>query len=80
MNKKVALYCRVSTGNQSTGLEAQVRALREYCTRFNITDYVIYEDENQSGIKQSRPALDRMMKDVKDGLVSKVMYPCGSSA
>ncbi len=73
MNKKVALYCRVSTGNQSTGLEAQVRALREYCTRFNITDYVIYEDENQSGIKQSRPALDRMMKDVKDGLVSKVI-------
>ena len=25
MAKKIALYCRVSTGNQSTGLEAQVR-------------------------------------------------------
>ena len=33
MPKKTALYCRVSTGNQSTGLEAQVRALREYCNR-----------------------------------------------
>jgi glucosamine 6-phosphate synthetase-like amidotransferase/phosphosugar isomerase protein len=41
LNKKAAIYCRVSTGNQSTGLEAQVRALRDYCTRNNISDYVI---------------------------------------
>lgn len=73
MTKKVALYCRVSTGNQSTGLEAQVRALRDYCTRNNIFDYVIYEDENQSGVKQSRPALDRMMKDVREGFIGKVI-------
>lgn len=73
MTKKVALYCRVSTGNQSTGLEAQVRALRDYCTRNSITDYVIYEDENQSGVKQSRPALDRMMKDAREGMFHKVI-------
>lgn len=73
MSKKVALYCRVSTGNQSTGLEAQVRALRDYCTRNGINDYVIYEDENQSGVKQSRPSLDRMMKDVRSGLIEKVI-------
>jgi DNA invertase Pin-like site-specific DNA recombinase len=73
MEKKVALYCRVSTGNQTTGLEAQVRALRDYCTRNSVTDYVIYEDENQSGVKQSRPALDRMMKDARDGMFHKVI-------
>ncbi len=73
MTKKVGLYCRVSTGNQSTGLEAQVRALRDYCTRNGISDYVIYEDENQSGVKQSRPSLDRMMKDVHSGLIEKVI-------
>lgn len=73
MAKKVALYCRVSTGNQSTGLEAQVRALRDYCSRNAVSDYVIYEDENQSGLKQSRPALDRMMKDVRDGQIGKVI-------
>jgi hypothetical protein len=61
MSKKVGLYVRVSTGNQISGLESQVRALRDYCTRNSITDYVIYEDENQSGTKHSRPALDRMM-------------------
>lgn len=63
----------MSTGNQSTGLEAQVRALRDYCSRNNVTDYVIYEDENQSGVKHSRPALDRMMNDVREGLISKVI-------
>lgn len=73
MAKKVALYCRVSTGNQSSGLEAQVRALRDYCSRNNIADYVIYEDENQSGTKHSRPALDRMMKDARDGFLDKVI-------
>lgn len=50
-----------------------MRALREYCTRNNVTDYVIYEDENQSGVKHSRPALDRMMNDVREGLISKVI-------
>lgn len=73
MAKKVGCYVRVSTGNQTTGLESQVRALRDYCTRNNISDYIIYEDENQSGTKHSRPALDRMMKDVRDGLIEKVI-------
>lgn len=73
MPKKTALYCRVSTGNQSTGLEAQVRALREYCNRNSVAEYLIYEDENQSGIKHSRPALDRMMRDVREGLIDKVI-------
>ncbi len=36
-------------------------------------DYILYEDENQSGVKQSRPALDRMMSDVRNGLVEKVI-------
>ena len=73
MAKKVGLYCRVSTGNQSTGLEALLRALRDYCTRNSISDYVIYSDENQSGVKQSRPALDRMMKGARDGFLEKVI-------
>lgn len=34
---------------------------------------MIYEDENQSGVKQSRPALDRMMNDVRAGLIGKVI-------
>ena len=31
MNKKVCLCARVSTDQQATGLESQVRALNDYC-------------------------------------------------
>jgi len=73
MNKKVFLYCRVSTGMQQTGLEAQVRALREHCERLKISNFVIFQDENQSGAKKSRPALDDMMKRAKNGECEKVI-------
>lgn len=73
-NKKItALYARTSTSMQSSGLDAQIRALRRYCSNHGITDYVIYEDDGISGAKASRPALDRMMKDVDDGKIEKVI-------
>ena len=72
-NRKVFLYARVSTDQQTTGLEAQVRALKEYCTRNGITEYEIFADENQSGTKSSRPSLDRMMNAVKNNGASCVV-------
>lgn len=73
MKKKICLYARVSTDQQSTGLEAQVRALREYCRLNNITDVELFTDENQSGAKSSRPALDRMMSMVRNKEIEKVI-------
>ena len=63
--KKVALYARVSTDQQSGGLESQIRALREHCDRNGITEYELFTDENVSGAKVSRPSLDRMMTLIK---------------
>jgi len=71
--RRVALYARVSTGTQQTGLEAQVRALRQYCQQTGIHDFLLFEDENQSGTKSSRPALDKMMKAVRAGEISRVV-------
>ena len=68
-----AAYARTSTAMQTTGLDAQVRALRRYCAERDITDYVIYEDDGISGAKKSRPALNRMMKDVEEGRVDRVI-------
>ncbi len=65
--RKVFLYGRVSTDQQTGGLESQVRALKEYCAMNKITEYEIFTDENQSGTKASRPALDRMMAAVRNG-------------
>jgi len=70
--RKFAIYARVSTSDQHSGLEAQIRALKEHCDKNNITDYELYTDENISGAKVSRPSLDRMMQEVRAGKVSAV--------
>lgn len=70
---KVALYARVSTDQQSTGLESQVRILKDYCQKNEILNYEIFMDEGISGTKSSRPALDRMMVAVNQGEVGSVV-------
>lgn len=70
---KIALYARVSTDQQSTGLESQVRILKDYCEKNEIKDYEIFMDEGISGTKNSRPALDRMMAAVNTGEVKTVV-------
>ena len=71
--RRWALYARVSTADQKNGLDAQVRALRIFCEQNNVTDYELFADENQSGTKASRPALDRMMKAVENGEIESVV-------
>lgn len=67
MTKRYFLYARVSTGTQQTGLEAQIRALKQHCVMRGIEDYLVFQDENQSGTKSSRPALDQMTKLIRAG-------------
>jgi DNA invertase Pin-like site-specific DNA recombinase len=73
MTNKICLYARVSTDMQTGGLESQVRALRGYCRHNNIIEAELFTDENQSGAKSSRPALDRMMALVRSKEVDKVI-------
>jgi len=61
---RAALYARVSTANgQSPAM--QLRELKDYANRrgFKITGE--YVDVGVSGAKDSRPQLDRMMRDAK---------------
>ena len=73
MNKKVFLYARVSTTEQQSGLESQVRTLNEYCRLNNITNFELFADEGVSGTKSSRPALDRMMEAIRRGEASNLV-------
>ncbi|MDB9992223.1 recombinase family protein [Amylibacter sp.] len=57
MTKKVCLYVRVSTKEQSC--ERQLIELRELCSNL---DYTIV-GECIDDILRNRPALDRMLKD-----------------
>ncbi len=71
--KKILAYARVSTSLQNSGLQAQCHAISEYCRLNQIMDYELFTDENQSGAKSSRPALDRMMALVRTGQIDKVI-------
>ena len=61
--KKVAIYGRVSTKDQDP--ESQLLDLRKYVKLRNWEIYQEYVDRGVSGAKESRPALDKLMKDAR---------------
>lgn len=67
------LYSRTSTDKQKNGLEAQERALLEFCSIHKISNYKMFSDFNVSGAKASRPQLDLMMSEIEQGQISKVI-------
>lgn len=71
--KYVAGYSRTSTINQSSGLEAQIRAMDVYAKQNEITHFKHFSDSGISGSKASRPQLDLMMKEVEQGNVSAIL-------
>ena len=56
---------RVSTKNHGQTTETQAVALREYAAHRGFEIVEEYRDEGISGSKDSRPALDRLMKDAR---------------
>ncbi len=56
---RVAIYCRVSTSDQST--ESQLLDLRRYVRERGRTLFNEYTDHGVSGTKDSRPALNELM-------------------
>lgn len=58
--RKVGIYARVSTSDQNCDM--QLTELREYAGRRG-WEVVEYTDQGVSGSKDSRPALNRMLKD-----------------
>jgi len=63
--KRAALYMRVSTKGHGQTTDTQAMALREYAERRDFEIVGEYRDEGISGSKDSRPALDRLMKDAR---------------
>ena len=60
---RVALYCRVSTKDQSCDL--QVRDLRAFCAARKFAIFRTYIDAGESGAKNSRPELNNLMADAR---------------
>jgi DNA invertase Pin-like site-specific DNA recombinase len=60
--KRAAIYVRVSTSEQDTGL--QETELRQYVESRG-WECVVYQDKAQSGAKNDRPALNAMLNDMR---------------
>ena len=71
MPPRVALYCRVSTTDQTC--ENQLRDLREYVRARGWQDVTEYADHGVSGTTDRRPALDRLMAAVRGRKVDIVV-------
>ncbi len=61
--KRIAIYARVSTTDQST--DSQLLDLRRYVSERGWNIYKEYVDEGISGTKDSRPTLNQLMNDAK---------------
>jgi len=71
LNKRVAIYARVSTTDQSA--DSQLLDLRRYVSERGWNIYKEYVDEGISGTKDSRPALNELMNDAKKRRLNVVL-------
>ncbi|ODS34511.1 MAG: DNA-invertase hin [Candidatus Scalindua rubra] len=62
-DRKVAIYVRVSTKDQSVGM--QLNDLERYSRERGFKVFKVYQDNGVSGTKESRPALSELMNDAK---------------
>jgi DNA invertase Pin-like site-specific DNA recombinase len=69
--KRVAIYARVSTGDQTC--DNQLRDLRDYCRARGWETMTEYVDQGISGTREKRPALDKLMAEVKARKVDVVV-------
>ena len=72
MSSKTAIYARVSTANGKQSTDSQLLEVEKYCQMRGWANLEIYSDK-VSGAKATRPALDRMVKDMRSGKVERVV-------
>ena len=63
MGKRVAIYVRVSTKDQS--VDMQLNDIEGYSKERGLNIFNIYKDSGVSGTKETRPALGELMNDAK---------------
>ena len=63
VNKKVAVYVRVSTKDQSVGM--QLNDLERYSRERGFDVFKVYQDNGISGTKDNRPGLNQLMDDTR---------------
>ena len=67
---KVAIYCRVSTGDQDADKQEEI--CLEYCKRLNFEVFKVYKDII-SGATTSRPEFNKMLEDMRQIKFNAIM-------
>lgn len=74
--EEVALYVRVSTEEQALNGDS-LRTQREELTKYALANgfhiYNIYEDDGFSATNLKRPALERLLKDVEQNKINRIL-------
>ena len=74
-----AINCRLSVEDtdkgmaESESIQNQRAPLQEYARRQNWEIYAVYADEDYSGLREDRPAFQRMLKDAEKGCFSIIL-------
>ena len=74
--QRAAIYLRVSTSYQADrdSLPMQRKDLVGYCEyALNISDYTVFEDAGYSGKNTDRPAFQKMMMHIRNGMYSHLL-------
>lgn len=73
--KRTACYVRVSTENQleNYSIEEQTERLKSYCKAKDWHIHKIYTDGGYSGGNTDRPALQQLLRDIKDNVINLVV-------
>ncbi|MBP1906325.1 site-specific DNA recombinase [Paenibacillus turicensis] len=73
--QKIAIYCRVSTEEQTSGfsLDSQQAILQEYALKKGYDIYDFYIDDGYSGKDFSRPEVQRLFRDIREEKFSAVL-------
>lgn len=76
ITEEVALYVRVSTEEQAINgdsLRTQREELTKYALKNGFHIYGIYEDDGFSATNLKRPALQRLLKDVENNKINRIL-------
>lgn len=69
---KVVIYARVSTRDKQD-INTQIDFLTDYAERNELNIIEIYKDIGESGSKDSRPAFDRMLFDMRSRMFDSIL-------
>ena len=77
MKKMTAIYVRISQEDEknsvSESIQNQISYLKQYLFQNDMTLYEIYCDDGFSGLNFERPAFQKMIQDIENGMINCVV-------